>query len=677
MSPESSRESSSALDARVAEYAGWRSHLGDTIGRFAHWLEENDLSDPSLVSRVEQIRSRLRNTRMSVAFVAEFSRGKSELINALFFAGYGKRILPSSAGRTTMCPTELMYDPAHPSCIRLLPIESRLRDASMAELRANLSEWHEMPIHIGDVDSVSAAFESVREVKRASKEEASLLGFYDEDDKDSPIVPDADGLIEVPRWRHAIVNIPDPLLERGLVIIDTPGLNAIGSEPELTLNLIPSADAVLFVLAADAGVTRTDIEVWRDNISKSHQSGRMVVLNKIDGLWDELRTDVEIRAEIDRQVSSVADTLGIPASRVYPVSAQKGLVAKVQGDPALLDRSRIKELEAALSGDLVGRQQEVMREHVERGFADIQSVAQSVLHSRRRSVVEQLFELNSLRGKNASVVSMMAARIRQERADFDQSLKHFQAMRTVVGRHAEQMYAMISIDQLKRHVRVAREDMRSSNFSVGLRSGMDRLIEGVQGDFDKVSRQVDEVASLMHAMYKTFSTEHGLSLGAPLVFSTRRYLDEIEHLAQKSRSQFGALTLLTTEKFALMRRFFESIASRIKQIYETCARDIETWLRAVVSPIEGQVREYQSQLRRRLDSVRRVLDASDSLEGRITELDEQRTEVEQQIALFEDLGAQVKGLLSEPLTLPSFAPRPLLENRAPDIAEEMGLVLEP
>ena len=84
----------------------------------------------------------------------------------------------------------------------------------------------------------------------------------------------------------------------------------------------------------------------------------------------------------------------------------------------LLARSRIKQLEAALSDDLVGRQQDVISEHVARGFGEVHSVALSVLTSRRRSTVEQLFELNSLRGKNSSVVSMMAARIRQERADF-------------------------------------------------------------------------------------------------------------------------------------------------------------------------------------------------------------------------------------------------------------------
>ena len=55
--------------------------------------------------------------------------------------------------------------------------------------------------------------------------------------------------------------------EQGLVILDTPGLNAIGTEPELTLNMLPNAHAVLFILAADTGVTKSEIDVWRQYIS--------------------------------------------------------------------------------------------------------------------------------------------------------------------------------------------------------------------------------------------------------------------------------------------------------------------------------------------------------------------------------------------------------------------------
>ncbi len=633
---------------RVAAYSAWRKAVAEALRRYGHWLDENSLSDPSLKSRLETISQRLREDRMSVAFVAEFSRGKSELINALFFSGYGRRILPSSAGRTTMCPTELMYDAAQTPCLWLLPIESRLRDVALAELRADLSQWHQITIEPGNADSVAGAFEAVRETKRVDVAEARALGLYSEDDDRLGLAPDASGQVEVPRWRHAVVNIPDPLLEQGLVVIDTPGLNAIGHEPELTLNLIPSADAVLFVLAADAGVTRSDIDVWREHIAPTHRTGRFVVLNKIDGLWDELRSEREINAEIEQQAQSVAQTLEIGRDRIYPVSAQKGLVAKVHNDPALLDRSRLKTLELALANELVPQQQAVVREHVQRGFDELYSVTFAVLQSRRRGFVEQLFELNGLRGKNRNVVELMAGRIKNERTEFERSLRHLQALRAVFGRHSQGIYAAVSIDQLKRHVRAAREVMKASNFSLGLRDGMTSLVTSVRGDLDEVSRLVDETGTLMTAMYRQFNAEHGLTLGQPMLFATKRYYLELAQIESLYRKQFGAISLATTEKSALMKRFFESVAARMKELYELAARELETWLRAVLAPIEGQVREHQLQLRRRLDSVRRVMDASDSLESRIVELDDTRTQIDQQLALVQELGEQVRQCLAQP-----------------------------
>jgi GTPase Era involved in 16S rRNA processing len=206
-------------------------------------------------------------------------------------------------------------------------------------------------------------------------EEAVLMGLHDPDatavpHRSDPAAADADEMVEISCWRHAMVNIPHPLLEMGLVIVDTPGLNAIGAEPELTLNLIPSAHAVLFLLAADTGVTRTDVEVWREHINPVHRAGRFVVLNKIDGLWDDLRLPAEIDREILGQVESVGRLLQLPADRIYPVSAQKGLVAKIHRDDALLARSRLPALEHALSHEMVPRQQTIVRDQVRREFDD-------------------------------------------------------------------------------------------------------------------------------------------------------------------------------------------------------------------------------------------------------------------------------------------------------------------
>ena len=637
-----------AFGARIAEYGRWRRELSGAVQRYGRWLDDAGLSDPGSQARVERIVERLAKERISIAFVAEFSRGKSELINAIFFADRGQRILPSAAGRTTMCPTELMYDPSRPSSLRLLPIETRLRDASVAELREREQEWREIPVDPADPVGLARALASVRETVAVDVVQAARLGVYDEDDSGPAVRPDADGRIEVPRWRHAIVNYPHPLLELGLVVIDTPGLNAIGAEPELTLRLIPGADAVLFVLAADAGVTRTDVEVWREHISASHRSGRFVVLNKIDGLWDGLKDEVQLQLEIARQVSSVAHALDLPNERIYPVSAQKALVARVNGDPLLLKRSRMSDLEFALGRELVPQQREIAREHASREFEALHAQVCATLGARRRAAIEQLFELGGLRGKNRGVMDHMAARIRGERDEFDRSLRQLQGLRAVLARHSQALGESLGGESLKRHVRQAREAMRSSSFSTGLRAGMNTLLGAVRADFEQASHLVDEVAMLMSAMYRSFSAEHGLSLGNPALYSMRRFHAELDRIDQLQRRQFGAITLATTSQQALMRRFFESVASRLREIEDVADREIQAWLRTVMSPIETQVREHQAQLRRRLDAVRRVLDANDSLESRIGEIERQRADVEQRIALAGEFALQVRDLIEAP-----------------------------
>ncbi|HVL55914.1 MAG TPA: dynamin family protein [Burkholderiaceae bacterium] len=635
----------SALNQRIEAYGSWRSQLAEAVADYGHWLDEAELSDPSLQARLARIRERLRDDRLSIAFVAEFSRGKSELINAIFFAQYGQRIVPSSAGRTTMCPTELSWDPAQPVGIRMLPIETRLRDVSLAELRQQPGEWRQIPIEPDNAVSLKLAFECVRETRRVPIEEAILMGMYDESDPGCVGGRDGDDMVEVSCWRHAIVNLPHPLLKLGLVLIDTPGLNALGAEPELTLNLIPGAHAVLFVLAADAGVTRSDIDVWRDHVSPSHGLGRFVVLNKIDGLWDELKSDEQIEQEIARQVQSVAQTLELPVERVFPVSAQKGLVAKIHEDAALLERSRLPALERALSEEIVPQRQAIVGDQVRQEFEEAYALTQGVLTARRRNLVEQVLELGGLRGKNRTVVDQMARRIRNERTEFEQTLRRLQAMRSVFTRHSNALFAQIGIDNLKRHVRDARQAMAASKTSLGLREAMEALIAAAQRDFAEAGKLVSEVMTMMTAMYQTFHREHGLALGAPLVFSMRRYEAELARIEALQRRHFGALSLVTTEQWALMRRFFESVGVRLKSVYDAANRDADGWLRALMSPIEGQVREHQAQLRRRLDSVQRIIDASEDLDSRIAELEEARALIDQQLDALAALAARINGVL--------------------------------
>ena len=81
---------------------------------------------PPAATQLESLQRKLAAEKVVLACVAEVSRGKSELLNAIFFADTGRRVLPASPGRTTMCPVELHYKAGQPSELALLPIDTRL-----------------------------------------------------------------------------------------------------------------------------------------------------------------------------------------------------------------------------------------------------------------------------------------------------------------------------------------------------------------------------------------------------------------------------------------------------------------------------------------------------------------------------------------------------------------------
>lgn len=634
----------SNLVQKFQEYSNWRDVVITALERYRACVNFAKLADGASDQRFARARQRLTDDKLSIAFVAEFSRGKSELINAIFFADYGQRILPSSAGRTTMCPTELLYDETFPPSIRLLPIETRAESQSTSDFKDQHQTWTVLPLDIASGDGMLEAFKQVSLTKRVSIEEAKRYGLYNETDPDIGLAIDCDGMVEISQWRHAIVNFPHPLLKQGLVIIDTPGLNAIGTEPELTLNLIPNAHAVLFVLAADTGVTKSDIEVWRDHIGAG--AGRMVVLNKIDSMWDELRTPAEIEAQIDGQVASVAQTLGLLERQIFPVSAQKGLVGKINQDTALVDKSRLPALENALSNDLIPARQDIMRVQLASDIDDLVSSKQALLSLRIRSVVEQMVELKSLRGKNQNIVEHMMKRIDMEKKEFDGSLFKLQATRAVFTRLSTEVFTSLGMHILKEEIRKARDAMEKSRFSSGLRQAVRSFFVQVDANLAESDRKIDEVTAMMTVMYRKFSTEHGLALSSPMPFSLDKYCQEIRMIEGIYQKQFGAAAIMTTPQVVLMQKFFDSIASRVKQSFLQANRDVEAWLKVVMAPLEAQIGEHKSQLKRRRQSIERIHEATDSLEEKVQSLEQMQIELEAQRKLLATLEAGLKNAIA-------------------------------
>ncbi len=644
------------LAARFEAYSDWRRRLSARISGLHEWLSQQELADANADLSIQHLLERLHQDKLVVAFVAEFSRGKSELINAIFFADFGQRLLPSAAGRTTMCPTELLYDSTRPPSIRLLPIETRARDGTVTEFKNYADEWVTMSLDMSSADKMSEVLSQVSQTKRVPIALARKYGLYDDGDVLAHSADVDDKAVDIPSWRHAVINFPHPLLQQGLVILDTPGLNAIGTEPELTLNLLPNAHAVLFLLAADTGVTKTDIEVWRDHLvgeNSANKEGRLVILNKIDGLWDELKTGQEIDAEIARQVRSSAELLAIPPAQVFPISAQKALVAKVNGDDALLAKSRLPQLEQALSKELIPAKRHIVGTATKSEIRSLAASVRTILESRIAGIHEQLGELRGLRGKNQDVVEHMLERIQQEKDVFERGMQRYTALRTVFTQHSNSLYANIGLETLRATAGDTRKRIEASPFTKGVRSAMNDFFASINGNLEKSGQQTGEIHEMMQAMYARFAKEHGLEPFTPPPFSMLKYQKEVERLERAYNVHFNTLwNMVSKAKFTLMKRFFETIAIRVKHVYDIANRDLDSWLKTVMAPLETQVREHHLQLRRRLESVKRIHRASDELEERVAELEQAEAAVKHQIAAL----AREVGAIDEVVEAPEMMP---------------------
>ena len=107
--------------------------------------------------------------------------------------------------------------------------------------------------------------------------------------------------------------------------------------------------------------------------------------------------------------------------------------------------------------------------------------------------------------------------------------------------------------------------------------------------------------------------------------------------------------MLTNEQYTLTAKFFETLASRVINIYEVANREADNWLKAVMSPMETQVREHQMQLRRRLESIKRIHKATDTLEDRIAELQEMRVNIGDQLRTLKQIHLDVEQALTSSL----------------------------
>jgi len=314
--------------------------LAAKLSRAAEALGISVPENPSLVSRFDSLRERLRHSRIHLAVLGQFKRGKSSFINALV----GAPLLPIAVVPLTAVPIFISWRSA--ALIRVSFKDSRPAEDFSADDADALCEF----------------------LHRFVAEEAN------------------------PENRLAVDRVdlfyPAPILGDGTVLIDTPGVGStFRHNTEAAFRVLPECDAAFFVVSADPPITEIELEYLRRFEPKA--SKLLFVLNKVD----YLRPDERARIAAFLQQVLEQNRLWPSGARIFCVSARDGLQAKLQSDPAALRSSGITEVEAYLTGHLAAEKSRLLEHAIRCKAIDILSEAAADVSLRLRALQMPLEDL--------------------------------------------------------------------------------------------------------------------------------------------------------------------------------------------------------------------------------------------------------------------------------------------
>ena len=582
----------SKISRQVGSYGAWKGDLRNVISDYQRWLLDQQLLNSEMEEQLSGLEEYLEQDRIQLAFVGEFSRGKTELINALFFADSGHRLLPSLLGRTTMCPTELFYDesPGH-SYLRLLSIGTRINNQSLQYYLNRPEIWQEIRFNSSEPEMMADALQRVAETRTVSRKEALELGFDLDYLDSSPGQGEGrdDQCVVIPAWRHALVNFDHPLLRQGLTILDTPGLNALGCEPDLTLRLLPKCQGVVFMLNADAGVTSSDLQIWEEYISNLRNlpnAGLFAVMNKIDSVWDSLASEQTNIRSIEKIRALTAEQLNLDLECVLPLSAKQGFYGKVMGDDELLHRSQLHLIESILSDDVISCKKACARERVERELLQLIKQSQQAVKDSYLILQEQskIFQLDNKQWRPELIERVREAK--QARVYYRRQLDLLKRSRNTLLLRQKALVSSVSSKHIDLYRDKVETDLQSSWTSLGLSAAIKRFFKKVFADLVKLELEVSSAHIEVKGIYRQYQNVEKQSMGLSVEsFDISDSLQKMATLKEQALASHKQLGSFIAGQNDTGKRFLNSVVLEAEQLYKQTGMEAERWLKGALQPL--------------------------------------------------------------------------------------------
>ena len=627
------------FETEIARYNLWREELTRAVHAYHDWLESNQQLDVQQSIRFYDLLENLNKGRLMLAFLAEFSRGKSELINALFFSSFKERLLPSDVGRTTMCPTEIFHDPAEEPYLKLLSVETRYRDESISQLKNMPVEWSKVRLNVNSAADMKKALKALADTKRVYALEARMLGLAPMLNEAGEM-PGEEELVEVPAWRYAMINYPHPLLSNGLSILDTPGLNALGMEPELTVSTVPNAHAILFLLSIDTGVTKSDLEIWERYVRPGLPS-KIAVLNKVDLMWDDLKQPAEIDKAIARMVETTAQHLHIPPERIFPISAQKALLGKVREDAGLVRKSGIEALEKYLAESIVPMKRSILCKAVVNEIGGMMQSSRASIAKKQQANQAEVAELNGLQGKSREVVTKLWAKITAEKNAYNSALAEYKVNHQQLGVKKAALQDMLNPARIDAMLASNAQSMEDSWITVALQKSMRDLTREMAENFEAVFAASEDIKKLMQGVYNTFIEKFGFQKMKLPSLDLDPHRTKLKLLIHETDAFARDPINVAHYKGPFVKKFHGTLVKQARQVFLDAKQQGDRWLQAVVLPLEVQMKDHKAQLQSRLDNLAKINEKTTSINEQMAILKGVEADLRKQREMIEALIARV------------------------------------
>ena len=431
-----------------------------------------------------------------------------------------------------------------------------------------------------------------------------------------------------------------PLLKSGLVVLDTPGLNTLGAEPELTLNIIPNAHAILFLTAVDTGITQSDMQIWNGFI-KGRAKYKLALLNKIDMLWDDLKPKQDVINEIDKQVNITAHQLGISPESVFAISAQKALVAKIKKNHALLQQSGMEALEATLGNQIVQAKHEILGRTVATECSVMIKNSRKLVQHRLLSVRNQVLELRSLRGQKSNATNQSLAKVVADKKRYEASVPTFNHANDKITHIGKRLLRHLSVGYLDSALMASRQEIGDSWTTVGLNQGMRNLMKQANTLAANITKESRDIKTLADNIYHVFQTNHGFDVFAPPPLDISNFMHNMQALEKITNDFCSDPVNLMTEKHFLIRKFFLGLGTQTQKIFEQAEKECERWIEDVLGILKTQMAEHKNNLDQRTKNLTEAKASAEALDAQLATIEREYVTVSKESQVLDTMLLQL------------------------------------